>query len=208
MICSPFDLRDFVLKELSEPETRQVDAHVRGCAGCREEVERLRLTEAALFSLRDEEIPQRIAFVSDKIFEPSPWRRGWAAFWGSSARLGFASAALLSVALIVFSLARPAGTPVSGGPATVRVVPPAVTQPASVSDAEIQKRVQAAVDQAVAASETRLEKAFDQRVKEMDQRNQAMMLSAASEFRFAEKQQMAVIRSEYTLPRRNAGDFK
>lgn len=203
MSCSPFDLRDYVLKELSEPEARQMDAHVRGCAGCREEVERLHLTEAALFALRDEEIPQRIAFVSDKIFEPSPWRRAWAAFWGSTARLGFASAAMLSVALIVFSLARTAGAPVSGGPATARVV-----TPASVSEAEIQQRVQAAVDQAVAASETRLQKAFDQRVKEMDQRNQAMLLSAASDLRFAEKAEMAVIRSDYTLPRRNAGDFK
>jgi anti-sigma factor RsiW len=203
MSCSPFDLRDFVLKELSEPEARQVDAHVRGCAGCREEMERLHLTEAALFALRDEEIPQRIAFVSDKIFEPSPWRRAWTAFWDSTARLGFASAAVLSVAVIVFSLARPAGAPVSGGPAAVRVV-----QPASVSEVEIQQRVQAAVDQAVAASETRLQKSFDQRVKEMDQRNQAMLLSAASELRFAEKAQMAVMRSDYTLPRRSPGDFK
>src|SRR5579883_2348595 len=104
MSCSPFDLRDYLLKELSETETRQVDAHVRGCAGCREEVERLRIAEAALFSLRDEEIPQRIAFVSDKIFEPSPWRRWWSAFWGSAARLGFASAAMLSLAMVLLAL--------------------------------------------------------------------------------------------------------
>ena len=208
MSCSPFDLRDFVLKELSEPEAKQVDAHVRGCAICREEVERLRLTEAALFSLRDEEIPQRIAFVSDKIFEPSPWRRAWSAFWGSTARLGFASAAMLSVALIVFSLARSAGVPVPGDPVTARVTPPAVVQPASVSEAEIQQRVQAAVDQAVAASETRLQKNFDQRVQDIDRRNQAMLLSAASELRFAERAQMAVVRSDYALPHRSTGDFK
>ena len=34
----------------------------------------MRVTEAALLTLRDEEIPQRIGFVSDKIFEPSPGR--------------------------------------------------------------------------------------------------------------------------------------
>lgn len=208
MSCSPFDLRDYVLKELSEPEARQMDAHVRGCAGCREEVERLHLTEAALFALRDEEIPQRIAFVSDKIFEPSPWRRAWAAFWGSTARLGFASAAMLSVALIVFSLARTAGAPVSGGPATARVAPPAVVQPASASEAEIQQRVQAAVDQAVAASEARLQKSFDQRVNEIDRHYQSVLLSEASELKFAQRAQMAVVRSDYTLPRRNTGDFK
>lgn len=207
MNCSPFDLRDYLLKELSDGERRQVDAHVRGCAACREELERLQLTEAAFFSLRDEEIPQRIAFVSDKVFEPSPWRRAWAAFWGSGARLGFASAAMLSVALIVFSLARTAGTPglsTASGPATARVA----TVNASVSEAEIQQRIQAAVDQAVTASETRLQKTFDQRIQDLQRRDQALLLSMASDLNFAERQEMAVIRSDYTLPRANRGDTK
>ena len=82
MSCSPFDLRDYFLKELADPQRRQVEAHVKTCPPCREELERLQLTEAALFSLRDEEIPQRIAFVSDKIFEPSPWRRWLGRFLG------------------------------------------------------------------------------------------------------------------------------
>ena len=99
MSCSPFDLRDYFLHELTNPQQLQVETHVKTCDACREEVERLRNTEAALFSLRDEEIPQRIGFVSDKIFEPSPARRWFAAFWGSTARLGFASAAMLSVAM-------------------------------------------------------------------------------------------------------------
>jgi anti-sigma factor RsiW len=77
MSCSPFDLKDYFLKELPPTEGRQVEAHIRTCLPCREELERLHLTEAALFSLRDEEIPQRIAFVSDKIFEPSPLGRWW-----------------------------------------------------------------------------------------------------------------------------------
>lgn len=206
MSCSPFDLRDYILKELPEAERRQMEAHVRGCAGCREEVERLRLTEAALFALRDEEIPQRIAFVSDKIFEPSPWRRAWAGFWSSTARLGFASAAMLSIALIVFSLARTAGTP--AGPASARVAPPAITQPASVSDAEIQQRIQTAVDQAVAASEARLQKSFDQRVRDIQRRDQALLLSAVSDLNFVSREQMAVVRSDYTLPGARGGDFK
>jgi len=99
MSCSPFDLRDYFLKELSTPQQLQVEAHVKTCVACHEEMERLRFTEAALFSLREEEIPQRIGFVSDKIFEPSPVRRWFAAFWGSTARLGFASAVVLSVAM-------------------------------------------------------------------------------------------------------------
>src|SRR2546429_9749455 len=108
MSCSPFDLKDYTLKELSDIERKQVDLHVKSCAACREELDRLRLTEAALFSLRDEEIPQRIAFVSDKIFEPSPMRRWLSAFWGQSARLGFASAAMLSAAIVFSATHKPA----------------------------------------------------------------------------------------------------
>ena len=152
MSCSPFDLRDYFLKELTDPEKRQIELHVKGCAPCREELDRLRHTETALFSLREEEIPQRIAFVSDKIFEPSPWRRAWNGFWGSTARLGFASAALLSAAIVVFALTRPAPAPAV----------PVLTQTPAVSAAEIQQRIQSAVDQAVAVTEARLEKKMEQ----------------------------------------------
>jgi len=107
MSCSPFDLRDYFLRELTDPQQRQVEAHVKTCQPCREEIDRLEATEAALVSLRDEEIPQRIAFVSDQVFEPSPWRQWLAGFWGSAARLGFASAAMLSAAIVVYAL-RPA----------------------------------------------------------------------------------------------------
>jgi hypothetical protein len=36
MSCSPFDLRDYFLKELTDPEKRQVEMHMKGCAPCRE----------------------------------------------------------------------------------------------------------------------------------------------------------------------------
>src|SRR5258705_6410788 len=113
MSCSPFDLRDYLLQELDAPQQRQVEAHVKTCEACRDEAERLRMTESTLLALREEEIPQRIAFVSDKIFEPSLWRRGWSAFWGSTARLSFASAAMLSISLVVFALTRPVPAPVA-----------------------------------------------------------------------------------------------
>jgi hypothetical protein len=163
MSCSPFDLRDYFLQELALPQQRQVEAHVKTCAPCREELARLRITEAALRCMADEEIPQRIAFVSDKIFEPSPWRRWLAAFWNSGARLGFASAAMLSASLVLFAL-KPAPAPVIGlgpvigvmrpaAPAAVTVaqtsaVPEAERQ-AAVPEADIQRRIQAAVEQAV-----------------------------------------------------------
>ncbi|HEY7388803.1 MAG TPA: zf-HC2 domain-containing protein [Bryobacteraceae bacterium] len=133
MSCSPFDLKDYFLKELPAPERQQVDLHLKTCPACREEVDRLRLTETALASLRDEEVPRRLAFVSDKIFEPSPWAR----FWSSGARLGFASAAMLSGVLVVFA--------VTGG---------AQKQTANLTP-QVQQQIQAAVDKAVAASEAR-----------------------------------------------------
>jgi hypothetical protein len=163
MSCSPFDLRDYFLQELADPQQRQVEVHVKACSQCREELDRLRITEAALFSLREEEIPQRIAFVSDKIFEPSPWRRGWAAFWGSTARLGFASAAMLSIAITVHAF-RPA-------PAPRPVVNTTMT--ASVSEAEIQQRIQAAVDKAIPAIEARYAQSAERMVKDVERRDLA-----------------------------------
>ena len=121
MSCSPFDLRDYFLQELTDPQRRQVEAHVQICSTCREEMERLRVTEAALFSLREEEIPQRIAFVSDPVFEPSRAQRWWKAFWGSSARLGFAGAAVLSAAILVNSLTRAASGPLSSADVDQRI---------------------------------------------------------------------------------------
>ncbi len=31
MSCSPFDLRDYFLQELADPQQRQVEAHVKTC---------------------------------------------------------------------------------------------------------------------------------------------------------------------------------
>ena len=147
MSCSPFDLRDYFLKELTHPQQLQVEAHVHTCTACREELARLGATEAALFCMRDEEIPQRIAFVSDQVFEPSPVRRWLTDFWGSTARLGFASAAVLSVA-IAFSAWQRTPAPATG---TAAVVPTAVAaQVSTLTPEQIDQRVQEAVTKAVA----------------------------------------------------------
>jgi hypothetical protein len=97
MSCSQFDLKAYFLGEPGAAGRGAVEEHLKACAACREELDRLRLTGAALASVPDEEMPHRIAFVSDKIFEP----RGWARFWNSAPRLGFASAAMLSAAIII-----------------------------------------------------------------------------------------------------------
>jgi anti-sigma factor RsiW len=169
MNCSPFDLKDYFLQELPSPERVQVEAHVNHCLACREELERLQLTGAALFSLRDEEIPQRIAFVSDQIFEPSPLRRWFTAFWGSTARLGFASALMLSASIFYFAATRPAPAPgvVTAGSTAVTPSMAAVTP----SPREVQQQIQQAVSKAVAEVETRQAERTKQLVADFEQRN-------------------------------------
>jgi anti-sigma factor RsiW len=90
-------LRDYAFDELTADERLAMEQHLAGCGTCAGELDQLRLTAAALRTLPDREIPQRIAFVSDRVFEPSAFRR----FWNSGARLGFASACVLAAGLVV-----------------------------------------------------------------------------------------------------------
>ncbi len=169
MSCSPFDLKEYFLRELPSPQRLQVEAHVNNCFTCREELERLQLTEAALFSLRDEEIPQRIAFVSDQIFEPSPLRRWFSGFWGSTARLGFASALMLSASIFYFAATRPAPAPERTAAPTMAAVSP--------SPQQIEQQIQQAVAQAVGAVEARQAETNKQLVADFERRNDETLKS-------------------------------
>jgi hypothetical protein len=207
MSCSPFDLRDHILKELSEQEGRQVDLHLRSCQACRAEFDALRLTEATLLTLRDEEIPQRIAFVSDKIFEPSPWRRWWEALWSSGARLGFASAAMLSVAILVSAFTRtPAPTPVAVTPAAQ--VTTAGLQP------EIDRRVAEAMAKATADIEARQAKKTADVVAALEKRNdmdrQSLVLAMEKQYEYMSKRlsRFTVASAGYGPPRTDQGEVK
>ncbi len=188
MSCSPFDLKDYFLKELPLPQALQVEEHVRNCPTCGEELDRLRLTEAALLSLREEEIPRRIAFVSDPVMEVSGWRRAWAAFWNSAPRLGFASAAMLSAALVVFALARPTplSTPMSS---------PAAATNASTSETDVRQRIQDAVNRAVSDLEARQAKKVEALVAASLDREQEIrqrLTLAASELEYQERAMRAL----------------
>lgn len=183
MSCSPFDLRDYLLGELADSGRRQVELHVHSCAHCSEDLERLRLTHSTLLALRDEEVPQRIGFVSDKVFEPSLARRAWQSLWGSSPRLGFASAAMLSVAMVIFAFFRPA----------VVVSAPA-PDPAKIEQ-QVSERVTAAVAKAVNESEGRqashtaaLLMAAEQRFEQQRQGDRANMENLAQSIVVLQKQ--------------------
>ena len=89
-------LRDYAFDELPAGRpARNGTAHLPPAATARRELDQLRVTTAVLRVLPDREIPQRIAFVSDKVFQPSPVARFFGGFWNSAARLGFASACVL-----------------------------------------------------------------------------------------------------------------
>jgi anti-sigma factor RsiW len=203
MSCSPLDLRDYFLKELPEPDRRQVDVHVKACRSCRAELERLEATRIALCSLPDEEIPQRIAFVSDKIFEPSGWRRWWTAFWSSGGRLGFASAAMLSAAILFSALTRPAPAPA-----------PAHQVTSAALQQEIDGRVREAVRQASAEMASQQEKKTAEIVAALERRyefdRKGLILAMEKNLDYMQKRlsRYVVAANDYGPPRSGSGELR
>jgi anti-sigma factor RsiW len=106
----PYDLRDYLFDELTPRERAEVERYLESSSEARQELERLRLTHTALQRLPDEEIPRRVAFVSDKVFEPSPAMRFWREFWTAAPRAAFGMAAVLLVLFGGMWLTKPAVT--------------------------------------------------------------------------------------------------
>jgi hypothetical protein len=140
MSCSSFDIKDYFLGEASPEDRRRIQSHVAACDACREELSRLQLTQATLMALRDEEIPTRIAFVSDKVFEPRWYQR----LWNSGPRLGFVAATILACAILVHAFARPSNVM---APATASLDQKQIEQ---TVEREVSARLNAAITSAVA----------------------------------------------------------
>ncbi len=164
MIC-PFDLKEYALGECPREESHRVEAHVAECDACREELARLQLTQATLAALRDEEIPRRIAFVSDKVFEPHWYQR----LWNSGPRLAFLAASLLACAIFVHAFVGPARTPAAPQLATFTANEIAERVQREVS-ARLDGAVQTAVAKAVAASEERQQRKTAELLQAADRR--------------------------------------
>jgi len=98
------DWKAYVLRELEPDAHRQAEAHLAACSNCHEEVATLRLTLDTLSTLREEEVPRRIAFVSDKVFEPRWWQR---AFNQTIFSPTFAAGALVAAAILIHGSLRP-----------------------------------------------------------------------------------------------------
>ncbi len=73
MACEQYDWKAYAFGELAAKDRREAETHASTCEGCREELAQVRLTVDTLSALREEEVPRRIAFVSDKVFEPRWW---------------------------------------------------------------------------------------------------------------------------------------
>ena len=121
MSCEKYDWKAYALGELAAGEQRELEAHAATCEGCRDELAHVRLTIDTLSALREEEVPRRIAFVSDKVFEP----RWWEVFLKPS----FAAALVLAAAILMHGY---------------------LTRPPAVDEAAIQAQVNQAVTRAVA----------------------------------------------------------
>ena len=177
MSCASQDaLRDYALNELSGEERRQVEAHLGACEACAEELQGLRLTTAALRVLPDVEIPRRIAFVSDKVFEPSRVARFFGSVWKSAAQLGFASACLLAGAIVFSAVHRP------------------VVEGRNLPSVSIDEAVQKAVAQVRAEDARNTDLALAKVERKYDEKQRALMISVQENFEVMQKRL-----SSYTL---------
>jgi Putative zinc-finger len=159
MSCSIVDIKAYFLGELEGRDKAQAQSHLGACRECREELERLGVMRSALEALPQEEVPRRIAFVSDKVFEP----RWWQVIWRSGPAMGFASAALLAGAILVHGFTQPPVTIVNG-------------KPMQVDSAQIDKRIEEQVAKRVEA------------LAALQKQQTAQMLEA-SERRYAQQRQ-------------------
>jgi anti-sigma factor RsiW len=166
--CKP-DWKAYLLGELGPEDRRQHEECASACPACREELATLRVTLDALSTLREEEVPRRIAFVSDKVFEPR--------WWETFLRPSFAAGAVIAAAILVHAFVRP----------------PAASVPPPVDTAAIEARITAEVSQRMEAQmaatvNTAVAAAVTQAVaetrKQDDQRTAALL--SATERRYAD----------------------
>jgi hypothetical protein len=121
MSCERYDWKAYAVGELAVNECREAEAHAASCEGCRGELARVRLTLDTLSMLREEEVPRRIAFVSDKVFEPR--------WWETFLRPSFAAACVIAAAIVMHGY---------------------MSRPPAVDSAAIQAQINQAVTRAVA----------------------------------------------------------
>lgn len=165
------DWKSYALGELDARARQEAESHVAACADCQDELAGLRVTLDAMATLREEELPRRIAFVSDKVFEPRWYQKMAQAFM----RPSFAAAGLIAAAILIHAFVRPIGTPTT---TTVQVDTRAIESRVTAEvTARLQNEMAAAVNTAVTKAVAETEKRDDHRT--------ALLLSA-SERRYSD----------------------
>ena len=144
------DWKSYALGELDARARQEAESHVAACADCQDELAGLRVTLDAMATLREEELPRRIAFVSDKVFEPRWYEKLFL-------RPSFAAAAMIAAAILVHAFVRPIGAPL---PATAQVDTRAIEARVTAEvtarlQSEMAMTVNTAVTKAVAETEKR-----------------------------------------------------
>lgn len=173
------DWKAYTLGEMDAPARREAETHAASCPACQEEAAGLRMTLDAMAVLREEELPRRIAFVSDKVFEPNWWQRITRSFLQPS----FAAGGVIAVAILVHAFVRPVAAPVN--PAAQVDVAAVEAQVAARVTAQIEERVSQRVQaQLATAVNNAIAKAVADTEKRDDQR--AATLLAATERRYAD----------------------
>ena len=189
MSCSPFDLKDYFFGELRPPERAAVEEHIETCPQCADALRRLDLTRTALMSVAEQEPSRRIAFVSDKVFEPTWWQR----LWHSGPQLGFLSAALLACAIVVHGFAS-SPAPTTAGPAAAAVNPVQIDQ---VVAAEVEKRVALEVAKAEERQMAQVMSVVNTRLKAANQQHREDLLLIRDFFERQQKGNAVLQRALY-----------
>ena len=182
---APFDLRDYVLDELAPAERAEVERYLSTSVEAREEVERLRLTHRALLTMPEEEPPRRIAFVSDKVFEPSRARRIWQALWQGAPKFGFSMAAVMLVFFAGAWATQPTVVSDQNGWRLAFGQPP-VQQPLAVETArELSPQQVQQVAEILRESESRHEAAIAEAIQASEAKSQGAIRSEVQQIRAA-----------------------
>jgi anti-sigma factor RsiW len=193
-------LMDLVLDEAGSEERKQIGAHLAGCAACRAELVNLRLTRKLLVQgLPQEEMPQRIAFISGEAAKRG--LRGWLRSRAFAIPVGVAAAVAVLACGLALARARlmieqghwelafgqaPAAT--TAGTKLAQAAQAGMPVPPLTRD-QAQQLVAAAIRESEqrqqAASAARLEAALSQ----LDQRQRAALLALAGQMNYFEATQ-------------------
>jgi hypothetical protein len=159
------DWKSYALGELDARARQEAESHVAACADCQDELAGLRVTLDAMATLREEELPRRIAFVSDKVFEP----RWYEKLTQSFLRPSFAAAAVIAAAILVHAFVRPVNTPANAPSQEIAQVDTSAIEARVTAEvtARLQGEMAAAVNNAVTKAVADTEKRDDQRTAQL-----------------------------------------